>query len=482
VARGVNAARRGRPWLVAAAALAGLSLLLFWPGVADYDSVEQFGQAVAGRYDDWHPPIMAALWRLLHRLVGGGQGPMLALQLGGWWAGLGLIAAALAGTGRPRAAAAVLAVGCWPPLLGWQAQVLKDAQMAAALLLATGLVAAPRLRGRPMGPIALAAMVVLLAYAALVRANAIFSVAPLGALLMPRRWGAWRGAAALALLAAGLGAAGPVNHGVFDAERSGVERTAALFDLAGIAARTPIDRPLPLTGAERQAIVRLRCATPFFWDPLGEDSRCAPALSRPWSQPPGALYRDLARAIAAAPIAYARHRLAHLNSTERWLVPASWPAAAPPMRSQPNPLGLGTPGAWGAAFARLAGVLIDTPLTWPITWSIIAVAAALTALRRPPAAARDLALALAGSAVGQEASFLTLSIASDWRYHLWPILAAALAALLLADRPPPRRIAWGCGMVLALVMVAGLLTRALLTPAPSFGAMMDGASAAAVAF
>jgi len=41
-----------------------LSLLLFWPGVALFDSVYQYRQALSGTYDDWHPPIMARLWSL----------------------------------------------------------------------------------------------------------------------------------------------------------------------------------------------------------------------------------------------------------------------------------------------------------------------------------------------------------------------------------------------------------------------------------
>jgi len=108
---------------VAAAVLFAFSLALFWPGYVAYDSLAQYAQVTSGRYDDWHPPIMARLWSLFGAR---GPAPMLAVQLGAYWLGLGLFAAALAARGRRGAAWAMLALGVWPPLLGWQGVVLKD--------------------------------------------------------------------------------------------------------------------------------------------------------------------------------------------------------------------------------------------------------------------------------------------------------------------------------------------------------------------
>ncbi len=123
------------------------SLLLFWPGFALYDTVAQYAEVVSGEYNDWHPPVMARLWAVLRATVGGGAGPMFAGQMTLYWLGLGLVAAALAEIARRRAAAAGLLVGVWPPFLGWQAAVLKDAQMAGAMLAAVGIVGWWRLRG-----------------------------------------------------------------------------------------------------------------------------------------------------------------------------------------------------------------------------------------------------------------------------------------------------------------------------------------------
>ena len=89
----------------AAALLWLVSLAAAWPGVAMYDTVAQYGQVLSGRYDDWHPPVMARLWAVLAP-VGPGAAPMLALQLATYWAGFGLIAAALGAVGAKRRATA----------------------------------------------------------------------------------------------------------------------------------------------------------------------------------------------------------------------------------------------------------------------------------------------------------------------------------------------------------------------------------------
>src|SRR3954452_18115298 len=171
--------RRG-PALAFAAAVAAWAamLVIWWPGAAMYDSVDQYGQALRGAYDDWHPPIMARLWSLF-LLAWPGQAPMFVLQAALYWLGLGLVAAALARERAPRAAAAMLALGALPLFAGWQAAVLKDAQMTGAMLAATGIACWWRLAGRRLPVAAGAVVALLLLYAALVRTNAVFAVAPL---------------------------------------------------------------------------------------------------------------------------------------------------------------------------------------------------------------------------------------------------------------------------------------------------------------
>ena len=463
---------RARPrWPVTAAGVLFLaSLALFWPGIAMYDSVVQYGQVLAGAYDDWHPPAMARLWALFGPT---GAAPLFALQMGGYWLGLGLIAAALAAAGRRGAAFAVLAIGLWPPFLGWQAAVLKDAQMLGAMLAAVGLVGWWRLRARPVPWPVVPVVAVLLGYAVLVRANALFAVLPLCFALWRRpRDLRWRAVALVVATLAVLAAMPFVNHRLLGASPSGVERTQAVYDLSAIAVRTGDGAA---TGLAPDAIAGLRahgCVKPFFWDPLGDADHCEPYVEALHVGPPGALYVRLVGAILRHPLAYAAHRLAHWNSTERWIVPARLMGAGPPNHSEANTLGLAGPGWLAVMWQRLADWLIETPPGWPILWTMLALLLLPGAWRRMDAGAR-LALALLASALALEASFLVLSIASDLRYHLWPMVATALAAVLLAQARWWR--GRGLAIVLAAVALAGGVTRlSLPLPPQGYQAMVAG--------
>jgi len=459
-------------FLVAASSCAAM-LVIWWPGVAMYDSVDQYGQVLRGAYDDWHPPVMARLWSLFH-LVWDGQAPMFVAQAMLYWLGLGLIAVALARDRAPRAAAAVLLLGALPLFAGWQAAVLKDAQMAGAMLAATGVACWWRLRGRRLPAAAGIAVALLLLYAALVRTNAVFAAAPLACGLF-----GWfgltgrvaRGVALLGLTAAVLIAAPLLNRNLFAAEPSGIARTLPVYDLAGIAHRAGPDA-VPLLPPETwRAMETRRCYTPFFWDPLGVEDRCQFVQQDLEDRAPGAdLFRFWLVTIARHPVAYASHRLAHWNATERWVVPRGRPMAAPPGESEPNALGLASPGSAGKAAAEVGGWLAETPLGWPILWFAAALAA--LAIARPD---QKVASALALSAALLEASFLFVSISSDLRYHLWPMLATGIAWALIARSAPPFRV---LGIVIGPVLVlclAGTAARLALPPAEgSYAAMLDG--------
>lgn len=442
------------------------ALAFWWPGVAEYDSVEQYRQALNGIYLDWHPPIMARLWAMLHS-SGPGASPMFVLQMGLYWSGLGLFAAALARTGSARAGVAVLALGALPLFAGWQAAVLKDTQMLGAILAAVGLVGWWRLSGRRLPIAAVAVVVLLLTYATLVRANAVFAVVPLAAMLAPWPLRLWqRGLAAIAGILAVLAVAPPINHGLLGAGETRVTRTLPIYDLAGIAHFSGASDGL--TSAERVLIARRHCYQPYFWDPLGDDAHCGSIAERLELLPARTLFAQWLGSILHHPVAYLGHRLAHLNSTERLFVPLGRPDAAPPLRSEPNDLGLASPGPVAAAIAGAGGWLAETPLGWPIAWIVVAIIGLWVALGRSKSPPRDLALALLVSALALEASFAVVSIASDLRYHLWPMMAAALATVLLAgERPLPRRTLLVGGAALLLIVAAGTAARVALPQSPA---------------
>lgn len=449
------------PLLTAIALLLG-SLLLFWPGIAEYDTITQYQQVLTNHYDDWHPPVMARLWAALS-FAGSGTGPLFTLQLTGYWLGLGLLAQALGG----RKAIALLMIGATPFLLGWLAIVIKDSQLIGALTLATGLIGACRLRGRPIPAPALILAILCLAYATLVRANAAFSTVPLAMLLAPRPWNSpARFMAMITAIPALLLLSQPINHDLLGAHDSGVRRTQPIYDLAAIAMRTGDDA----TGLGPRAIRTLsihHCVKPLFWDPLGDTPACKDAV-RSWDKAPvGQLYGELAKAAFFHPLAYLAHRFAHLNSTGRWLVPAHWPLAAPPAGAEPNDLGFPQPSPMAAHWQRLGGWLTEAPIGWPIFWVAAALWGLWNVISQPAGARRDLAIALFLSALFQEASFAVISISSDLRYHLWPMLAAAMGWLILWRHGLPFRGKGAAILIFALLLASGTLARLTLPPPPT---------------
>lgn len=456
--------RRSWPLLVAAL-LAALTIAAAWPGIAMYDTVAQFREVLSGSYDDWHPPAMARVWAVLHASVGGGAEPMLGLQVLLYWLGLGLIAGGLARSDKRAAAVAVLACGVLPVFLVWQMAVLKDAQMLGAVLAGVGVAAWWRLAGRAVPWWGWTTVGLLLAYATLVRANAVFAVAPLAAMLIATRWRV-RAALGVAMTIAALAITPAINHELFAATDSGVRSTQPRYDLAGIAVRVADPAATGLSVAQVTALRRERCVQAFFWDPLG-NAPCADAEAPLAKLSIGQLYATLALAALHHPLAYGAQRFAYLNSTERWLVPARWPDAWPPDQAEANRIGLADPARAGAWLVRATEPLEDTPIAWPIAWLVVAVAALAIALRRPASPRRDLALALLVSGLALEASFAAIGIASDLRYHLWSMMATALAVVLVfTDGRPAMRSLAIAGMALALVVGGGAASRILLPPAP----------------
>ncbi len=455
---------RPLPLLIAAALLALACVAALWPGVATYDTVSQYTQATTARYDDWHPPVMARLWAVLGA-GRAGTGPMLALQWGSLWAGIGLAAAALARTGARRAAIATLATPFFPVVVSWMACVLKDCQLIGALVAACGLVAWGRLGRDRMPGWTIAGVVALLGYAALLRANAVFSVVPLAL-----GWIGWGGLRCLwerALLLgvaciAVIGVSGPIDHRLFGAERSHVERTLPLFDMAGIAHHAQLATlPGLPPGIWADAEAR-HCYTPFFWDPLGDLTKCgtiATRLAFDRDEDARSIEGEWIGLVARHPLAYAAHRLAHLDATLRIVAPADERLATGPATSLANPAAIGEPATQAAALlAPVAAFVAATPAGVPAVWLVLACGVLWALAGAPVQPARTLGLALAGSGVVQTASFAVVSIASDLRYHLWLMVATMLAAAHLAacrDVPERRlRIALIAGGVAALGSVA----------------------------
>ncbi len=249
------------------APLFAFQLYAFGRGVVMPDTLFQWGQALSGQYDDWHPPATTWLWRQLIPL-GPGTAPILLFQLALYWAGTWLVGDALRRQGSGRGMAAVLLVAALPIPLGQLCAILKDPLLAACCLAALGL--ALRWPGRRP---AFAAALVLLVFASATRFNAAFATAPLLCIWLPARW--TDRPAPLILSLAGaillLGGAGVVIDGVaLRPHRSQPIFSLVNFDLAGIAAHGGAGAYPGMDRATEAALVA-QCYDPGQFNPTYRD-------------------------------------------------------------------------------------------------------------------------------------------------------------------------------------------------------------------
>jgi hypothetical protein len=442
-------ARRDRIiFVVLAAAMliaAGVVLCAFWPGIMTWDAVRQYREALRNHYDDWHPPAMDWLWRQFHP-IHKGPAPMLVLQYGLYWAGFaGLVAWAL--KRERRGLAAALAVAAMLPLpLAMMGAVLKDCLMASALIAATALLALmPERRSWWLRAPALA----LLVGAATLRFNALPACLPLAVALLPNDWRHnWKRLTGAALVCAlALAAAMPVANRLLRAEPSGVGLSLVIFDLSGITYHSNVDVFPPLA-VKNPVAVNAGCYTPVKWDhyafwsptpcPIQFDN-IQIAFAHFGESP----YLYWAKAIAVHPIAYAEHRLAHFNINTRFLVHDEIDVPGT-IGQAPNPWHYAVAPNPALSFvtnaARLTG---HTPLGWPIWWMMVALAALVLA---PGLPSRRLAIPVALSALLYGLGYLPASVAEDLRYHLWTMIGASIAGLIVISDlavtglPPRKRI------------------------------------------
>ncbi|MGD9945586.1 MAG: hypothetical protein AB7L76_09205 [Burkholderiaceae bacterium] len=170
----------------------GLLLLMFFPGGMSIDSYTQLLEARSGRFEDWHPPFMAWLWRMMET-VAAGPLPMLLAQLALFVAALALFARrAMPGDGFAQRLFVLLTLWC-VPVSGIIGVIWKDVWTSCLLLLAAACVlpaARPEAPARRAVRAAVAAGAML--GALLFRHNAVFAILPL---LLAAGW-QWTGATA----------------------------------------------------------------------------------------------------------------------------------------------------------------------------------------------------------------------------------------------------------------------------------------------
>lgn len=448
---------------MAALALGVGNFLLVTPGELSSDSIVQLDEARSGHFSDWHSPFTGHLWRLMLS-VHDAPWTMLALQLGAYWAGAGLLANALARSGRVRQAWAVIAVSLFPHFLYFNHYILKDTALYSAAFLGTSLcyMAAFGNRQHAIRNYVLASLV--LAACALIRVNGVFAVAALaagmlmikGKFTLPRFLvGALCGSVALVLVVRW------VNTTVLAADESDVVQSLQIFDLMGIqhfSRDATVWRGHSISNADVD-----NCYTPYYWDTFSPTGVCSPLRARIGAadgkvfSPEGiSARRSLwVAAILAHPGAYAWHRLQHYNSETFFAVPALHARFNKAIRDGRGP---------GWRPLTDADVRFDflkkSLLVWPATWMATGLAAMLLLWPRLPLSRQArFGMTLLGSGLLYGLAYAVIGVASDVRYFLWTTLAVMLAAVVawpdfrVAWSEHPGRRAWGVGGVAAVVAI-----------------------------
>lgn len=442
-----------RAWGAALCTLLALvQLHAFHWGVVTPDSVVQYGQALSGHYDDWHPPVTAWLWRQLLHLAPGGA-PLLILDVVLYWGAVGLIAETLRARHGPAAAAIPILLAALPIPFGQIGALLKDPLMACLMLMASALLIR-RAAGGP-GWLAVAAIPLIL-LASATRINALFAALPLLLLAAPRAWTARVGrcaATATGLLPLLLMSGWVINDALLKPVHSHPLYSLINFDLAGIVAQGGPNSYPGLSDAQARRLTA-HCYDPRLYgahDPelcaLPEDA-IADHVARSGDSPIGIWLN----AVINAPGAYLRHRVAHLDWNWRMMV-QSVPDDAVYMMSDPNDLGLRfTPNAATRVVVGAARIMAWSPFGRPASWLAVALGLLIVAPRLP---SRRSLTALAASALLYGGAYALVSVAPDLRYNLWTMLAAMVGlAIVLPERAAlswRRRLAALAPVVLVMI-------------------------------
>lgn len=160
------------------------------PGRANVDAAYSARQALGWiPFDDWHPAVIAALWKALLDLTGE-ISSLFYLQVGVFFAATAALAGALWRlTGRSLAALPILFFPLFPFVLTQLGIVWKDTLMSVALLAAVAALLVARTVERVGWRSALVALaLVFLLFGTMVRKNAAFAVVPLIVLLLVIAW------------------------------------------------------------------------------------------------------------------------------------------------------------------------------------------------------------------------------------------------------------------------------------------------------
>ena len=405
------------------------------------DSFDQLKEGRAWFFTDAHPPVMAALWGIVDRLLPGPLG-MLVIQSAAFLTGLYLI---LRRAFQPRGAAiAAVLLFLFPPVLAPLAVIWKDCLMAGCFVLGIAAILDDRRWVRVLG-------VVALIVATALRYNAAAATMPLVVLLFEWQRGQhWFKRYALAIgvwLAITLVAFG-VNAALTDRKMHFWHSSMALADIVGTLAH--VDHEIPdselqpilaptLIRAETNLHLRIRAkyrAHDFqqlisgdghLWDvningtvPTPEPQR--EAIARAWKH-----------VVTKYPRAFVDYHLENFGEIVGVNKRFAGAMVVPHRVQYPGMLdymglGRGSSRFQDAAENMNLWLARKTRLFRPHFYALLALALLWFARRH-----RDV-LALLFSGLCMELSMLLLGGTPDYRYSHWLVVCTCLAVIMLVAR------------------------------------------------
>ncbi len=422
--------------LAALLAIAGAGFVIdaSYPGYLNPDSVGQLEQAVTGRYDDWHSPFMALLWRGLLALAPGPVGPLLLEGALIW----GSLTALAIGAQRRLGVAALLLLGVplLPGSFNYLGNIHVDTLLAGWLLASLPCILAADRDGAGRAGAVLAARIAanaLLLCGFLTRPNAILALVPL-LLLANRRLGGRRMALATGTMLLAMPLLLALQDRVLHATPLHLADAVKTYDL------------LALSDHERQNLfpgrwtavqahdITSACYTPIQWDPAW-GGHCRFIFDT--------LHRQRLWGSPSLTAAWARAMLHHPLGAVTMMLPTFRLALF-----DPNSPSMFYPAdnRWGWRVAddppRAASALSRRYVDWPVArflgrpacFALLSVASLLLLLRSGAATTGEgrLALAVLCSGLAYLLSYFPIIVSAEYRYFYWCAFAAYVGTVLAA--------------------------------------------------
>lgn len=414
-----------------------LCVVAFYPGYMSPDSTGQLTQARAWDFNDWHPPLMAAVWGVVDRVFPGPAG-MLILQNAAYWGACALFWRA---THRRSVwlGLGLVAFGFMPQVLSHLSTVWKDTGLGVSLLLASALL----YRGRQVNSrTALVAALPFLFYGCGVRLNAAPAVLPLAlwagfvacrvfpplrarAERLPRLLPASIGIACFLLL---VGAAGLATEALIKGKHSYTGQTVLLHDLAAIS----LDRgealfPEYIVRDERFSLDKVAgqftpsVATPVLGVEqtglkISGDARDMDALRAKWLE-----------VVPRNTGAYLRHRWAAFE----WVTGFNQPDVCQPyLIASSRPFGYTTNDLAAHRLLRAYfWALRNTVVFRGFFWLLVCAALCYFSLRGRLRGDLELVFVLAMSGLLYGLPYFFIAPSCDFRFFWWTMLAAMVALM-----------------------------------------------------